>query len=78
MTYKTITSAEAGYLRKCFIDKFVNTTSKYYKTKLKLGNHFDGWRYNGYLWEALLEPNIISRDEAMKICQAKGSYWKLA
>ncbi len=75
MTYKAIISTEADNLRGCFIDGFVNKTSKYYKSKLKLGSHFDGWRYNGYLWEALLDPKIVSRDEALRICQTKDSVY---
>ncbi len=72
MIYRAVESAEADYLWERFTDRFIDKTSKYYKTTLRLSSHSDGWRYSGYLWEALLESHIISRDEAMKIFRGRG------
>lgn len=71
MEYIEVISPHNVELRKCFVSKFVDRETKYYKSALKHGMHFDGWRYKGYLWEALKSPSIITRQDAFRICEKK-------
>lgn len=59
-----ITGEEAGRLRQAYIDRFVNTSSDYYKKYIAIKTQFsDGLLYTGYLWDSLKHPEQVKEDQ---------------
>ena len=54
-------SKVAVKLREGYINRFVDTTSEFYKRYIaNLELHVDGWCYQGYLWDCLRSPTVIT------------------
>ena len=65
-------SAKSYILRYDYTKKFVNTASAYYQENIERKTMFsDGLCYTGYLWDCLINPNVISEYEADQLLQEK-------
>ncbi len=65
-------SAKSDALRGGYIEKFINTSSNYYKKNIENKTIFsDGECYTGYLWDCLLDKSVILEYEADKILQGR-------
>lgn len=65
-------SAKSDDLRCEYIKTFVNTVSPYYIENIKHKTMFsDGLCYIGYLWDCLINPNIVLEYAADKLLQEK-------
>ena len=59
-------------LRREYIKTFINTTSSYYVKNIEQKMMFsDGLCYTGYLWDCLLNAQIISEYQADQLLQKK-------
>ena len=67
---------KSNALRAKFIQSFINTESSYYKEKIKCMKEFsDGLCYVGYLWDCLLNPKVVSENEANQVLQEKNNIY---
>ena len=67
-------STKSDALRCEYINKFVNTSSPYYKKYIEQKTLFsDGLCYTGYLWDCLLKPTVISEYDADQFLKGKRS-----
>ena len=65
-------STKSEALRCNYIKSFVDTASVYYKNNIEQSTMFsDGLCYTGYLWDCLLNPNIILESKADQLLQEK-------
>lgn len=63
---------QSDELRYKYIQSFVDVTSNYYIENIQRKVKFrDGLCYIGYLWDCLINPQIVSENEAAKILQEK-------
>lgn len=61
-------------LRYKYIQSFVDFASNYYIENIQRTEKFrDGQCYIGYLWDCLINPKIISENEAAQVLQKKKS-----
>lgn len=52
-------------LRRKYIQTFVDYTSKFYIENIQRTKKcVDGWCYNGYLWDCMVNPRVVSENEA--------------
>ncbi len=59
-----IQGERADILRQAYIDRFVDTESELYKTRIAVRRPFrDGLFYTGYLWECLKHSERIAEDQ---------------
>lgn len=59
-------------LRNKFICSFINTKTSYYNENIKIMKEFsDGYCYIGYLWDCLLNPQIVLEYEADQLLKEK-------
>lgn len=63
---------QSDELRYKYIQNFVDLTSNYYIENIQRKAKFsDGLCYIGYLWDCLINPQIISENEATQVLQKK-------
>lgn len=63
---------QSDELRYKYIRSFVNSTSNYYIEKIERKTRFsDGLCYIGYLWDCLINPQIISENEATQVLKER-------
>lgn len=56
-----LNSKDAAKLRSEYINHFIDTTSDFFKKYIEvLELHVDGWCYEGYLWDCIRNPTVIS------------------
>lgn len=62
---------KSNEIRQQYIRSFVNTHSCYYRDRIEKKTEFsDGLHYDGYLWDCLLNPEIITESKAAQILNA--------
>lgn len=67
-----IKNVKANVLRRRYIKTFVKFKSSYYIENIKKRKRFkDGLCYEGYLWDVLINPNIVSEQEADDVLKNK-------
>ena len=65
-------SAKSDDLRRQYIKTFVDTGSSYYIENIEHKKMFsDGQCYIGYLWDCLINPNVVSEYKADQLLQEK-------
>ena len=63
---------KSNYFRSKYIESFVDTSSLYYIDRIKHTKKFsDGRCYTGYLWDCLVNADIIDEDKAEAILREK-------
>ena len=61
---RILSKEEAEAYRNRYIEKYINTSSEYYKNNIETVEEFsDGLCYVGYLWDVLKSPSFINEDQ---------------
>lgn len=63
-------------LRYKYIEKFVNTSSPYYKEGIEQKRRFsDGLCYTGYLWDCFINPKVVPEYQLEQILSKKHNFY---
>ena len=69
-------STESNAIRSNYINKFIKTSSCYYKENIEQTVLFsDGLCYVGYLWDCFLNPIVISEYKADQLLKGKNGIY---
>lgn len=64
MRILVIQGNDAGRLRSEYIKRFVNTTKDYFRSRIATRKEYeDGYYYEGYLWDTLKRPEILTENQ---------------
>lgn len=60
---------EKENVREKYIEKFINTNSDVYQEQIKTMRKFkDGYCYQGYLWDCLINPTVVDETYFVQSC----------
>lgn len=60
---------EKENVREKYIEKFINTNSDVYQEQIKTMREFkDGYCYQGYLWDCLINPTVVDENYFVQSC----------
>ena len=73
-----LNDAQSSELRKKYIQSFVDSRSEYYAEHiLAMKQCRDGMCYDGYLWDCLAAPTVVSETEAHRALHEKENFYIL-
>lgn len=60
---------EKENVREKYIEKFINTNSDVYQEQIKTMREYkDGYCYQGYLWDCLINPKVVDENYFVQSC----------